>query len=101
MNFQRLTRRMTAMFAVVMRSCERFAWVSVNERLPDEMAFYVCRMDVEPDMGTRIDIVFYAIREYGSMAVKETGWARPVIYGWANNTVTHWMPLPRLPRERA
>ena len=72
-------------------------WISVKERLPSEMAFYICMMDEEPEHGTRIDIVFYAIRGYGSMAVKETGWAVPVLHGWANNKVTHWMPLPQPP----
>lgn len=75
----------------IMRLCERFAWISVDERLPDRAGFYICRMGVEPYMGARIDIVFYA--------TKETMWAKPVLYGWANNTITHWLPLPRLPKK--
>jgi hypothetical protein len=74
-------------------------WIPVTERLPDQMGHYICVMDVEPDAGARIEIVFYAIREYGSMAIERTGWGKPILHDWANNTVTHWMSLPELPKE--
>ena len=72
-------------------------WISVKDRLPEEMGWYICQMEPEPDMGTRIDIVFYAIKKYGSMAC-ETGWGEPALCGWANKIVTHWMPLPQPPK---
>lgn len=73
-------------------------WISVKERLPEKMEYYVCMMGVEPDMGTRIEICFYAIREEGSMAVEKTGWGVPRLYPWATHEVTHWMPLPEPPK---
>jgi len=69
-------------------------WISVKDRLPKEMGYCICLMDDTPGLGKRVDIVFYAIREYGSMAVEKTGWGIPVLYDWANHEVTHWMPLP-------
>jgi hypothetical protein len=75
-------------------------WISVKERLPEQMGHYIVRMADEPEMGPRTDIAFYAIRGPGSMAVEETGWCQTYLYGWANQEVTHWMPLPKPPALR-
>lgn len=73
---------------------EALRWRKYPEEKPEEMDHYLCLMEEEPDLGRRIDVVFYAIRGPGSMAIKETGWGKPFLYGWANHEVLYWRPLP-------
>jgi len=72
-------------------------WVSVEERLPEEMGFCLVFVDEVEDMGTRMDVAFYAIRDYGSMAVEKTGWGRFALYNSGGGNITHWMPFPAPP----
>lgn len=59
-------------------------WIPVSERLPDEGMAVLTLHDKY-------------VQEYGNMvtAVRKNGnW-----YGCLGSTITHWMPLPELPKE--
>lgn len=82
-------RRTVASFDV-MCGCER-EWVSVKERLPEEMATCIVFVDEVEDMGARVDIAFFN--------VDSKGWGTYSLHNWAGGNITHWMPLPKPPND--
>lgn len=56
-------------------------WIDVNERLPEVSGIYLTHCDIE---GQSLVCILY-FEKYG--------------YGFEKE-VTHWMPLPRTPKER-
>ncbi len=70
---------------------ERFAWVSVKDRLPDEEGMYLCVFDdrtIETFEFEGRDLDFWGVRPRHSKLPKSF-------------RVTHWMPLPELPSEES
>lgn len=57
-------------------------WISVNERLPEEVACYLVNI----------------IDNYNLNCVTFTYYTKN--YGWGVPNVTHWMPLPKAPKEK-
>lgn len=67
---------------VVLRKQEERKWVPVSERLPDADGIYLCVWQ-----GKKVDTGFFLNRHFR-------------IYGEIKDRlVTHWMPLPGLPKE--
>lgn len=74
-------------------------WISVDDRLPDETGRYLAvKKRIAPDTlgGNRTDIVIIRFFE-------DSGFKIPIhIPDWINEEikeeVTHWMPLPELPK---
>ena len=68
-------------------------WIDVNERLPDkegDYLVYIVSCFSEPRMETM----------YLAKYANGFNWAAHVIGYWvAENTITHWMPLPEPPKE--
>lgn len=61
-------------------------WISVKDRLPEERCkAYLCSLDSCLFPGSQ----YIDIRAFDSDGK------------WRNGTVTHWMPLPELPKEEA
>ena len=70
-------------------------WISVEERLPED----------------DVDVIVYAVSNNGGCAIAITfhthtlygfnieGWMPPWQYFSRNYTITHWMPLPKPPKE--
>lgn len=55
------------------------AWVSVEERLPEETGWYLV---ATPTLNSKVDVALW-----------DGKWRRLV-------TITHWMPLPQLPVKK-
>lgn len=66
------------------KGAKKLEWISVKDRLPEgKCEAYLCSLDSFLFSGSQyIDIRVY----YGDGK-------------WGNGTVTHWMPLPELPKE--
>ena len=61
-------------------------WISVKDRLPEPFAaVIICRRDKSGSM----------VVEQGSLTFN--GWWK--VYGTRTKSVTHWMPLPKPPKE--
>ena len=74
-------------------------WVSVEDRLPDEAGRYlVVKKRIAPDElgGNRTDIVIlrFFVDNGFKMPTHIPDWINKEI----NEEVTHWMPLPELPK---
>ena len=74
-------------------------WISVDDRLPDETGRYlVVKKRIAPDEfgGNRTDIVIlrFFVGDGFRMPKHIPDW----INGEINEEVTHWMPLPELPK---
>ena len=84
--------------AEVMAACNSVRWAPVTERLPTERGYYlaVVKRIAPDDLGgnnTRVKIMRWMGED----------WRYPLhIPKWINEaiteTVTHWMPLPELPK---
>lgn len=63
-------------------------WIPVSERLPEESnAYLVYSPDVPDGAGTKVwQVAYYA-------------WKTPKMEFTTGYTVTHWMPLPKPPKE--
>lgn len=63
-------------------------WIPVSERLPNESNTYlVYSPDVPDGAGTKVwQVAYYA-------------WKTPKMEFTTGYTVTHWMPLPKPPKE--
>ena len=74
-------------------------WISVDDRLPDETGRYlVVKKRIAPDEfgGNRTDIVIlrFLVGDGFRMPTHIPDWINEEI----NEEVTHWMPLPQLPK---
>lgn len=74
-------------------------WISVDDRLPDETGRYlVVKKRIAPDElgGNRTDIVIlrFFVDDGFRMPTHIPDWINEEI----NEEVTHWMPLPELPK---
>ena len=74
-------------------------WISVDDRLPDETGRYLAvKKRIAPDElgGNRTDIVIlrFFVDDGFRMPTHIPDW----INGEINEEVTHWMPLPELPK---
>ena len=74
-------------------------WISVKDRLPDETGRYLAvKKRIAPDDfgGDRTDIVIvrFFVDDGFRMPVHIPDWINKKI----NEEVTHWMPLPELPK---
>lgn len=74
-------------------------WISVDDRLPDETGRYlVVKKRIAPDElgGNRTDIVIlrFFVDDGFRMPTHIPDWINEEI----NEEVTHWLPLPELPK---
>lgn len=74
-------------------------WISVDDRLPDETGRYLAvKKRIAPDKlgGNRTDIVIlrFFVGDGFRMPTHIPDWINEEI----NEEVTHWMPLPELPK---
>ena len=74
-------------------------WISVDDRLPDETGRYLAvKKRVAPDElgGNRTDIVIlrFFVDDGFRMPTHIPDWIHEEI----NEEITHWMPLPELPK---
>ena len=74
-------------------------WISVDDRLPDETGRYLAvKKRIAPDElgGNRTDIVIlrFFVDDGFRMPTHIPDWINEKI----NEEVTHWMPLPELPK---
>ena len=74
-------------------------WISVDDRLPDETGRYLAvKKRIAPDElgGNRTDIVIlrFFVDDGFRMPTHIPDW----INGEINEEVTHWMPIPELPK---
>ena len=66
-------------------------WIPVTERLPDRTCQCICRyVFEESDENPFYQVLWYFAQDENSHF--ELG-------GWSGLRVTHWMPLPELPKE--
>lgn len=87
------------LIAATIEDCQRVVaemavedrWVPVTERLPDKMGQYVCRYI----FGKNTDYPFFQVLWY--FANLENPHFQHE--GSMGLTVTHWMPLPEMPKE--
>ena len=75
-------------------------WISVNDKLPKETGRYlVVKKRIAPDElgGNSTDIVIlrFSVDDGFKMPTHIPNWINEKI----NEEVTHWMPLPKLPRR--
>lgn len=76
-------------------------WISVKDRLPmlyeNVLVYYVAKVGRETGMTiTNMSDVLY----FGANPIKVAPrWKRPWQYFFENNEITHWMPLPKAPKE--
>ena len=63
-------------------------WISVEDRLPETFGRYLVHIESISGYEPRKNCVFieYFLGEW-------------IFTGWEYNRVTHWMPLPELPKE--
>lgn len=61
-------------------------WISVKDDLPDEFPYDVLVMGKNECDEYFYDIAFYDDGEWKSLY-------------WEGENITHWMPLPELPKE--
>ena len=76
-------------------------WISVDDRLPDETGRYLAvKKRIAPDElgGNRTDIVIlrFFVDDGFRMPTHIPDWINEEI----NEEVTHWLPLPELPKEK-
>ena len=74
-------------------------WISVNDRLPDETGRYLAvkkRIASDEFGGNRTDIVIlrFFVGDGFRMPTHIPDWINEEI----NEEITHWMPLPELPK---
>ena len=73
-------------------------WISVEERLPeDNVNVIVYIASKKENVDSVIAITQYTHSMYG---YNLEGWCSPWQYCFWDRKVTHWMPLPELPKDR-
>ena len=63
-------------------------WVSVKERLPEKDGMYIVHtknLTGHSPLGLNVFVAEYILSDF-------------VFYGWEDNRITHWMPLPEPPK---
>ena len=73
---------------------DREAWMSVNERMPDEDQAVIVIANGKPRENIILDGAF-ELAEWS----ERDGWFLECWPDWENPVVTHWMPLPDPPEE--
>ena len=73
---------------------DREAWVSVNERMPDEDQSVIVIANGKPRENITLDGAF-ELAEWS----ERDGWFLECWPDWENPVVTHWMPIPVPPEE--
>lgn len=81
----KITDAVIAEIKKLREECERYKWISVDEKLPDNFKHQMS-LDVLTIAGTR-------------MCVKAYDWQLNKWCGSPYFTVTHWMPLPSAPLQ--
>ena len=82
-------------------------WITVKDKLPDKDGVYLCCWSVSYSDKPCIGIYSFAkklrkVDKYDFQGINRAGWYdydSEVGY-WEKNGVTHWMPLPELPKEK-
>lgn len=69
-------------------------WVSVKERMPEEGEMTLVAVSGKP----RKNITLKNAVELAEYTVSE-GWILEMWPEWTGAEITHWMPLPELPKE--
>lgn len=70
-------------------------WISVEDRLPEDDVNVIVYA-VSNNGGYTIVVTFHTHTLYG---LNIEGWASPWQYFTRNYTITHWMPIPEMPKE--
>ena len=74
-------------------------WISVEERLPDDdVDVIVYIASKKENVDSVIAITQYTHSMYG---YNLEGWCSPWQYCFWDRKVTHWMPIPQMPKEGA
>lgn len=79
---------------------QQMRWIPVEERLPEDN-FPTGRKQITVMVATKAGKVTIASRVY-ELERKYRGKEYPARWVWSrwlNNYITHWMPLPKLPKE--
>lgn len=83
-----------------------FEWISVKDKLPDKNGVYLCCCKVSYSDKPYINIYAFAknlrkVDKYDFEGMNRAGWYDyDSEWGYCEQTsVTHWMPLPKLPKE--
>lgn len=69
-------------------------WISVKDRLPEDMGAVLVIVSGTPRKNITLDGAY----EFGEYDPDE-GWILEMWPEWKDATVTHWMPLPEPPEE--
>lgn len=69
-------------------------WISVEERLPDDSAAVLVVASGRPKKHIALDHAIMTATHYD-----RDGWVLDEFPEFENPEVTHWMPLPELPKE--
>ena len=65
-------------------------WISVKDRLPEDGEYVVCIAKRNP----------FSMFMPMVARIKKNGWVNPITEQYISE-ITHWMPLPELPKEGA
>ena len=76
-----------------MEALERTRWIPCGERLPESNLEVLVIVSGKVENITLVNSV-----EIGDFD-RDEGWILEMWPGWEDPNVTHWMPLPELPKE--
>ena len=68
-------------------------WISVNDKLPDQSGEVLVIVSGNPQKNITLNCA-YELAEYDPYG----GWIMEMWPEWEDAVVTHWMPLPELPK---
>ena len=68
-------------------------WISVKDRLPDQSGEVLVIVSGNPQKNITLDCA-YELAEYDPY----DGWIMEMWPEWEDAVVTHWMPIPQLPK---
>lgn len=79
---------------------KRTRWIPCSERLPEDVEDFVLVIvsGRYENLPKHAMIHFENAVEFATFSKKE-GWILEIFPEWENPTVTHWQPLPELPKE--
>ena len=82
-----------------MEALERTRWIPCSERMPEDVEDFVLVIvsGRYENLPKHAMIHFENAVELATFSKKE-GWILEIFPEWENPTVTHWQPLPELPK---